>query len=153
MRARRPRFPRTSLAIGGGFLPGLGLRARRPQLHRWLGRLYLGVGVGVGGTAGFYLAFHAFGGPLARTGFALLALAWLYTGWQAWRAATARDFVRHRRWMVRNFSLSLAAVTLRIWLPAAMLAGFAMEEAYPLIAWLCCVPNLLLAWRWESSGQ
>ena len=74
-------------------------------------------------------------------------------GWQAWRAATARDFVRHRRWMVRNFSLSLAAVTLRIWLPAAMLAGFAMEEAYPLIAWLCWVPNLLLAWRWESSGQ
>lgn len=127
-----------------------GLRARRPVLHRWMGRLYLALGVGVGGTAGLFMAFHAFGGSLARSGFALLALAWLYTGWQAWRAIRARDIARHRLWMRRNFALSLAAVTLRVLLPAALAAGFSMEQAYPVIAWLCWVPNLVLALRLEK---
>lgn len=35
------------------------LRARRPSLHRFCGRLYLGVGVLLGGVAGLYMAFHA----------------------------------------------------------------------------------------------
>jgi hypothetical protein len=46
-----------------------------------------------------------------------LALAWLYTGAKAFSAARQRDFVAHRRWMIRNFSLTFAAVTLRLYLP------------------------------------
>lgn len=120
-------------------------RAARPALHRWLGRLYLGAGVAIGGLAGLYLAFHAFGGPVARLGFAGLALAWLYSGWRAYRAVRARDFAAHRRWMLRNFALSFAAVTLRLWLPAAVAGGVPFEQAYPAVAWLCWVPNLLAA--------
>lgn len=121
------------------------LRARYPGLHRWSGRLYLGVGVLIGGLAGLYMAAHAFGGLPARLGFAGLALGWLYTGWRAYRAIRARDIAAHRRWMVRNFALTFAAVTLRLWMPAAMASGIAFELAYPVIAWLCWVPNLLLA--------
>ncbi|MGA8048566.1 MAG: DUF2306 domain-containing protein, partial [Burkholderiales bacterium] len=98
------------------------LRAARLGLHRWLGRLYLGVGVLVGGAAGLFMAFHAFGGLAARLGFACLALAWLYTGLRAYQAIRARDLVSHRRWMVRNFALTFAAVTLRLWLPASVVA-------------------------------
>jgi hypothetical protein len=47
--------------------------------------------------------------------------------------------------MVRNFALAFAAVTLRLWLPAAVVSGIAFEDAYPVIAWLCWVPNLLAA--------
>lgn len=47
--------------------------------------------------------------------------------------------------MVRNFALTLAAVTLRIYLPASMIAGIEFEVAYPYIAWLCWVPNLVAA--------
>jgi hypothetical protein len=47
--------------------------------------------------------------------------------------------------MVRNFALTFAAVTLRLWLPTAIIAGAPFELAYPVIAWLCWVPNLLLA--------
>lgn len=67
------------------------LRSQRPQLHRWLGHIYLLVGVGIGSTAGLFMAFHAFGGLPARLGFGLLALAWLYTGYRAYRAIRARD--------------------------------------------------------------
>jgi len=122
-----------------------GLRARRPKLHRMMGRLYLGVGVLVGGLSGLYLAAGAFGGPAARLGFAFLALAWLYTGWKAYSAIRAGDVASHRAWMLRNFALTTAAVTLRIYLPVSMLAGIPFEVAYPAIAWLCWVPNLLVA--------
>ena len=47
--------------------------------------------------------------------------------------------------MVRNFSLTLAAVSLRVWLPLSMMAGIDFVLAYSVIAWLCWVPNLLIA--------
>jgi len=121
------------------------LRARRPALHRWSGRIYLGVGVLAGGLSGLFMAAHAFGGPAARLGFACLALGWLYTGLRAYLAIRAGNVASHRRWMVRNFALTFAAVTLRLWLPGAMVSGMAFEAAYPVIAWLCWVPNLLAA--------
>jgi hypothetical protein len=121
------------------------LRTSHPALHRWSGRFYLGVGVLVGGLAGLYVATHAFGGLVARLGFAGLALGWLYTGLRAYRAIRARHVVAHRRWMVRNFALTFAAVTLRLWLPMSMVSGVAFEPAYAVVAWLCWVPNLLVA--------
>lgn len=121
------------------------LRARHLVLHRWSGRLYLGLGVLVGGLAGLFMAAHAFGGLAARLGFACLALGWLYTGLRAYLAIRASNIVSHRRWMVRNFSLTFAAVTLRLWLPASVASGMAFELVYPVIAWLCWVPNLLVA--------
>ena len=133
-----------ALALGP-FQFSVRLRSARPALHRWSGRIYLGIGVLIGGLAGLYMAFHAFGGLVSRVGFGCLALAWLYTGFRAYRAIRAQDVVSHRRWMVRNFALAFAAVTLRLWLPAAVVSGIPFESAYPVIAWLCWVPNLVAA--------
>jgi uncharacterized membrane protein len=121
------------------------LRARAPGLHRWLGRLYLGVGVLVGGLSGFYMALHAFGGPLSRVGFAVLALLWIHSGLRAYVSIRAGEVAAHRRWMIRNFALTFAAVTLRVYLPGSMALGIEFERAYPVIAWLCWVPNLVAA--------
>lgn len=121
------------------------LRAAHTAVHRWVGRLYLGVGVLVGGLSGLYMAFHAYGGLAARLGFAALAIVWLYTGIRAYIAIRALDTSSHRRWMVRNFALTFAAVTLRIYLPGSMAAGFEFAVAYPVIAWLCWIPNLAVA--------
>ena len=121
------------------------LRAQRPQLHRWLGRIYLGIGVLVGGIAGLFMAFHAFGGWPSQLGFGLLALAWLYTGGRAYLAIRAGEVAVHRRWMVRNYALAFAAVMLRLYLPGAIVSGLAFEVVYPVIAWLCWVPNLVVA--------
>lgn len=129
------------------------LRSGRPALHRWLGRVYLGVGVAVGGAAGLYMSRHAFGGPLAQAGFAGLALAWLYTGARAYAAARARDFAAHRRWMIRNFALTFAAVTLRLYLPPVFILGLPFAPAYSVIAWLCWVPNLVVAERLANSAS
>ncbi|MFY0665081.1 MAG: DUF2306 domain-containing protein [Natronospirillum sp.] len=121
------------------------LRNKWPKVHRIIGRMYLGVGVALGGLSGLYMAFYAFGGPVAKVGFAGLALCWLYTGVRALQAIRRGDVQEHRKWVVRNVSLTLAAVTLRIYLPSSMVFGIPFEVAYPFIAWLCWVPNLLVA--------
>jgi hypothetical protein len=69
-----------------------------------------------------------------------------------WRRAVQGRLDEHRRWMVRSFALTFAAVTLRLQLPLAAAAPIDSLDAYRAIAWLCWVPNLLaveafLAWR------
>ena len=132
-----------AMAIGA-FQVHAGLRSRYLAGHRWLGRVYVAA-VTLGGIAGFMLAIHSSAGPFAQWGFGLLAVAWLTTTLNAWRHARDRNFSQHRAWMIRSYALTLAAVTLRIYLPASLIAKFPMDVAYPAIAWLCWVPNLLLA--------
>lgn len=127
------------------------LRQQRPIVHRWLGRVYLGGGVAVGGAAGLYMSQYAFGGTMARLGFATLAIAWLFSGAMALVAARRRDFAAHKRWMIRNFALSFAAVTLRLYLPPVFIFGLPFATAYAVIAWLCWVPNLLVA-QWLATA-
>lgn len=129
----------------GPFQFSRSLRGSRPQLHRWMGHIYLVVGVAIGGLSGLYMSAFAFGGIFGKLGFASLAVAWLFTGFRAFQAIRCGDVAEHRKWMIRNFSLTLAAVTLRIYLPASMTAGIEFELSYPFIAWAAWLPNLLVA--------
>lgn len=126
------------------------LREQYPQIHRWLGRLYLGFGILIGGLAGLYMAFFAFGGVVAKLGFGVLAVLWLYTGVRAYLAIRQGAIAEHKKWMIRNFALTFAAVMLRIYLPLSLAAGIEFEHAYPIIAWLCWIPNLIFVeWRYN----
>jgi hypothetical protein len=129
------------------------LRSSRPRLHRILGRAYLGIGVTLGGLSGLYMSAHAHGGMVARSGFACLALGWLFTGLRAFQSIRRGAVDEHRTWVVRNVSLTLAAVTLRLYLPASMIAGISFDVAYPVIAWLCWVPNLIVAELVFNAGR
>lgn len=110
-----------------------------------MGRAYLGLGVLVGGLSGLYLSQFAFGGPAATTGLAMLAVCWLYTGLRAFLAVRRGAIDQHRRWMLRNYSLAFAAVMLRVYIPVSALAGVDFAVAYPVIAWACWRPNVLVA--------
>lgn len=145
-------FAAITALVLGPFQFSADVRRRHPVAHRWSGRLYLAVGVLAGGLSGLYLSQYAFGGPAARVGFAMLAGLWLFTGMRAYLAVRRRAFEQHRKWMVRNFSLTLAAVTLRIYLPLSMASGIAFATAYPVVAWLCWVPNLVLA-EWLFNAR
>lgn len=130
------------------------LRTKHTNLHRWSGRVYLGVGVFAGGLAGLFMSHYAFGGVVAQSGFAALALLWLYTGLRAYTTVRSGAIEEHRKWMVRNFSLTLAAVTLRIYLPASMAAGVEFSSAYAVIAWACWLPNLVFAeWQFNMKSH
>jgi len=111
------------------------IRNNHPAIHRWTGRTYLLVGVLVGGASGLYIAQYAFGGPVSVLGFSLLALVWLYTGTRAYISIRERNYAEHQKWMIRNYALTLAAVTLRLYIPFSMIAGMDFAIAYPVIAW------------------
>lgn len=119
------------------------LRARRPSLHRWIGRVYVAA-VLVGGVGAAILAPRSQEGIVTHWGFGLLAVAWLGTTGVAYRAIRRRDLASHRRWMLRSYALTFAAVTLRIYLPLSQALGLPFGPSYQVISWLCWVPNLLL---------
>ena len=132
-----------ALALGPfQFLPRL--RRRNLNVHRWIGRLYL-VGVLAGGSSGLYLAAFSYGGWITHLGFGSLAVLWLATGLLAYRAIRARRIEVHRHWVTRNFALTFAGVMLRLWMPVLLVGGMPFDVAYQGVAWLCWVPNLVVA--------
>ena len=74
-----------------------------------------------------------------------MAVLWLASTGLGWVAIRRGERTLHREWMMRSYALTLAAVTLRIYVPLTQIAGLPFEDAYRAIAWLCWVPNLLLA--------
>lgn len=127
-------------------------RNKFKQAHRWMGRIYLSVGVLIGGLSGLVMSQFAAGGTVARFGFGVLAVLWLYSGFRAYRAIRAGAIAEHRKWMLRNFALTFAAVTLRLYLPIGMISGVEFSLAYAIIAWLCWIPNLIFVeWRFNSK--
>jgi hypothetical protein len=75
----------------------------------------------------------------------MLAFLWVATAALAYVRIRAYDIESHRRWMIRNYSLTFAAVTLRLWIPFLMIAGYDFSVVYPTVAWLAWVPNLIIA--------
>jgi uncharacterized membrane protein len=139
-------FAATALILGP--LQFLGtLRRRRPLVHRWIGRAY-GACCLVGGLAGLILAFGARTGPVSAAGFGTLAMLWLATTAMGWLAARDRRFAEHRRWMIRSYALTFAAVTLRLYLPFAFILPTGYDDTYRAISFLCWVPNLIVAELW-----
>jgi uncharacterized membrane protein len=133
----------TALILGPfQFFPRL--RARWPKWHRRAGTAYVICCLG-GGAAGLVLALGSTAGPIASAGFGLLAVSWLIATGNAWRLAQAHDFRRHERWMIRSYALTLAAVTLRLYLPISQIAHLDFMPAYRAISFLCWVPNVLVA--------
>jgi uncharacterized membrane protein len=129
--------------IFGAFQVNSRLRAKFLPAHRWLGRAYL-VAVVVSGVGGLILARNSDGGLVGHFGFAMLAVCWLFATLNAYRHIRAGDIITHRAWMYRSYALTLAAVTLRIYLPLFQVAGYGFDVAYPLISWIAWVPNLLI---------
>jgi hypothetical protein len=132
-----------AVALGLGPLLIGGPRWRRAR-HRTLGKLYLAA-VLLGGLGGLSLARFSAGGWTTHLGFAGLGVAWIGATAAAWVRILKGDVAGHRAWMTRSFLLALAAVTLRVYLPLAGLLGLPFETSYPVIAWMCWVPNLLVA--------
>ena len=135
-----------ALAVGA-FQLNARLRVRFLNWHRWMGRLYVAC-VAVGGVAGLVMARTAQGGMVTVIGFGMLGVGWLLTTGLAWRAILARDQIEHRRWMIRSYALTYAAVMLRLQIPLGMALGIDFITAYKVISFAAWVPNLIFAEWW-----
>lgn len=128
------------------------VRNRWPLVHRIMGRFYV-LAILIGGIAGLSMAISSDAGPVAQFGFGFLAVFWLTTTALALWNGYRRNIPAHRRWMIRSTALTLAAVTLRLYLGATVgylipTFGFTFISAYVVISWACWVPNLIVAELW-----
>ena len=132
-----------------------GLRQRRPRVHRWTGRGYAAA-LSIAALSAIWIAPHAAGGYVSTLGFTTLAFGWLLTTGVGVVAIRRGHVATHRRWMIRSYALTAAAITLRIYLAMIPVFHLRFDQAYPVISWLCWVPNLLLAEAWirqTASGR
>lgn len=130
--------------VAGAFQFSASLRRKRLSLHRLLGRFYVG-SILISGIASFVLAINSVGGIYVQTGFGLMATFWLITTFRAYQLIRQGNVKGHENWMVRSYAVTLAGVTLRLWLGLSILLGAKFSEAYPILAWACWIPNLIVA--------
>ncbi|WP_123042553.1 DUF2306 domain-containing protein [Cohnella candidum] len=115
----------------------------RKRRHKLLGYVYV-ILITISGIVSVYLSLFATGGWIAGLGFMLLDALWVATTLTATRKIMVKDIQAHKAWMLRSYSLTFAAVTLRLWLaPLALIFGD-FEAGYRVVAWLCWIPNLLV---------
>jgi uncharacterized membrane protein len=137
-------FPSLIALLLGPFQFNEKLRTTKTHLHKLIGKVYL-LCVLIGGISGLYMAQFSFGGTISHLGFALLAILWIFTGYKAYTSIIRKMIVDHYNWVVINFALTFAAVTLRIGLGIGFGSGIPFEIFYPYLSWICWVPNLLIA--------
>lgn len=89
------------------------LRTRAPQWHRAIGKAYV---VGACGAALLAIYLGAIVGEYegSRLSIALTGSLWLFFTVAAWRLAVARNFVAHRAFMIRSYTMTLVLVWLRL---------------------------------------
>lgn len=121
------------------------------KIHRWLGRVYL-LGVLFGGVGGAYMGTIAYGGPIARLGLMTVAALWLVSGFMAYINSRNKKIEQHRQWMVINYAITFAGVTLRLWQVIFGIIGLDFLTGYIIVTWLSWIPNLLVA-LWINSRK
>lgn len=122
------------------------LRNKYLQLHRVLGKIYVGSILFLAAPSGFYMGLFANGGIGAQIGFVLLSFLWFGFTFLGYKSVKEKKILQHKKWMIRSYALSFSAVTLRLYVPLLSL-GFGLEHDFVVVitSWINWIPNLLVA--------
>ncbi|WP_192350174.1 DUF2306 domain-containing protein [Algoriphagus sp. Y33] len=120
-------------------------RDRNRKLHKRIGMGYVATAF-FSSLAGIYIGLYATGGLVSMLGFVILGVVWLITTMMGWFTAKKHRYDAHENWMIFSYAACFAAVTLRIWLPLLIIMHQGeFIPAYQIVAWLCWVPNMAVA--------
>jgi uncharacterized membrane protein len=89
-----------------------GIRRARPNVHRRLGQTFLACCL-IAAPLGVFLGL-TLTNPGSRLPIVLLGIVWFIASAAAWITARRKDFVNHRRFVIRSLTLGLAFVWIRI---------------------------------------
>ncbi|MGI8415079.1 MAG: DUF2306 domain-containing protein [Nakamurella sp.] len=98
-------------------------RRRHYPTHRRLGRLLVALGLLSGTFALIFGGLFSFGGRPEAAAAMVFGLWFVVCLVRALRAIQRGDIVRHRRWMIRAFAVSVGIGTVRIWLGLLQASG------------------------------
>ena len=123
--------------------PTFGLRWRKT--HRLMGKIYVGGILFFSAPGGLVMSMFINRGPVVQASFVLQCAIWFICTWLAYVRILQRDIQAHRQWILRSFALTLAAITLRIYVFLGSWSfDLAQPTSYATIAWLSWVPNLII---------
>ena len=105
-----------------------GLRAKRPVLHRRVGRVYVCTAIPAAVCAMVIGAATPFG-PFLAVSNVLLATMWLWFTINGYLAGRQRRFAQHRRHMILSATLALSIITNRIWTPVLVIAFLPLQDS------------------------
>lgn len=145
-----------ALALGL-VLVGERFRVRFPGWHRYLGRFQVACVLLLVTPSGLWMASRAAAGPVAAAGLAASAVATAVCVTLGARAAVARRFADHRRWMWRCYLLLCSAVVLRLIGGLATVTGAGAAWVDPLAVWVSWLLPLAAfegrEWAGRRSGS
>jgi len=96
------------------------VRIQYPKMHRNLGRIYF-ASVFLSGIIALVLTIYVDRFVKALV-FLTLSLLWLFTGWKGYRSILKKRYEEHQIWMIRNYAVTLTAITARLIVPVCILA-------------------------------
>jgi uncharacterized membrane protein len=121
--------------VAGTILVSERFRRRQPRWHRWLGRVQVATVLLVLVPSGLWMARYAITGAAAGVGLGLLAGVTAICCTCGWRAAVARRFDEHQRWMWRTYLLLCSAVVIRVFGGIATIFQLDAPWIYALSVW------------------
>ncbi len=120
-------------------------RKKNLLLHKRVGKLYV-ISATLSALAGIYIGYFATAGMLAALGFMSLGVAWFYSTLMAFTTVRNKNIVKHQKLMIYSYAFCFAAVTLRIWMPLLIGILGDFNTGYTIAAWLCWMPNMVVAY-------
>lgn len=128
------------------------LRNKNIAVHQMTGKVYV-ISALVSSLAGIYIGIFATGGLVSSMGFICLGVIWFYTTLLAYLNIRNKRIAQHQKMMIFSYAACFAGVTLRIWLPILTNIFGDFITAYTIVAWLCWVPNLMVAYLIKRKIQ
>lgn len=128
------------------------LRARRPELHRWTGRLAVASGIVVGVTALVMSPQMSIGGVSETAATMFFAAIFLFALIRAFFLIRRREIALHREWMIRAFAIGLAVATIRpivgVFFATRALTHLTPHDFFGAAFWLGFTTHLIAAEAW-----
>ncbi|WP_241330164.1 DUF2306 domain-containing protein [Chryseobacterium arthrosphaerae] len=124
---------------------GESFRNKYIMMHRSIGKIYV-VSVLISSVSAIYMGVYANGGVVSAAGFICLGFIWLITTVMGVVSVRKKEMTRHGQFMIYSYACTFAAVTLRLWYPLLKNMTHDPAGSYIVVAWLCWVPNILVAY-------
>ncbi|HCW06606.1 MAG TPA: hypothetical protein DGG95_04480 [Cytophagales bacterium] len=127
-------------------------RTKWKSFHRGVGYFYVLSILFCAAPGGLGMSFFVDRGPMVLISFVLQSALWFYFTLNAFLKIKRGDVVAHELWMWRSFSLTLAAITLRLYIFfSSYFFDLSQPMAYAIIAWASWLPNLILVEYFKGS--
>ena len=116
------------------------LRARRPRLHRWMGRVVLASGIVIGATALVMSPQMSIGGANETAATMIFATLFLFALGRAFASIRRGKVAVHREWMIRAFAIGLAVSFVRpivgVFFATSRITHLTPHEFFGIAFWL-----------------